>query len=354
LRARNGCGMTFYSMPVRYWLAPLVVACNGLTLDAGTTYPGQLASAPATTRATMPATIDAITMDDTSLYFTCEDGWVYRLEKDGDAPPQRLASFPGGYAWGIALDDANVYWTALVDGVNGGLVLRVSKSGGEASTVAASQFRPWGIAVDEASVFWIEQGAPSDDRTQHLAPGSLKAIGKAGGSPRSLATDVASGDYLVVDADAVIWHENQAIRRVSKAGGPASALISATVPFAVSNLALANGRVLFAANSGTWNVESAPVAGGNADTLASDLPRPASIAPDGAMVFWNDSTGDTVGAIRSVPIAGGAPSLLWPPNAVGNHDNLGATALLVEPRAFYFVEYQALPSLTVSIRVLPR
>jgi hypothetical protein len=336
-------------------LSVFAIACKGETMDAGNTYPGQLAAKPATTRATMTAMIDAITMDDASLYFTCEDGWVYRLAKTGDAPPERLASFPGQYAWGITVDDVDVYWTALVDGVNGGLVLRAPKTGGPVSTLASSQFRPWGIAVDDADVYWITQGAPADTNTQqHLAPGSLQVLEKVGGSPRTLINDVIVGDYVVLDTDAVVWHEHQAIRRAPKAGGPASALVSTTVPFAVSNLTIMNGSLFFAASGPAWTIQTMPSGGGDPATLASEVVAPASVVVEGSNVFWSAASGSAVGAIQGVTVGGGNVSMLWPPNDIGNEDGHSASALLADVDAFYSVEYKAQPTLAVSIRMLPR
>jgi hypothetical protein len=303
----------------------------------------------------MSAMIDAIAMDATSLYFTCEDGWVYRLDKTGGGSPRPLASFPGSFAWGIALDDAYVYWTAMVDGVSSGVVESVPKAGGTVSTLAAAQFRPWGIAVDDAAVFWVVQGAPAHSNGTGLAPGAVQAITKGGGgSPRVLAADVTAGDTIALDADAVVWHESRAIRRVGKTGGAPSTLLGMNVPFAASNLVLAGGRLLFAFNGGTWAIGSIPAGGGGSATLVSDIPQPAAVAVDGSTLFWSDVGGDGVGAIRGVPVTGGDVTTLWPPDDVGGGGSRGTSALLVDTGAFYSVEYEAEPALAVTIRVLPR
>src|SRR5262249_47315334 len=86
--------------------AVVSVACVGSTLDAGSTSQhSQDGPRVATTRATLDGLVDAITMDDSALYFTSEDSGVYRLKKSGDSKPERLATFDGEYAWGIAVDD---------------------------------------------------------------------------------------------------------------------------------------------------------------------------------------------------------------------------------------------------------
>lgn len=358
LRAVRAHAMTSIEMRARRPFAALLVlaACDGRTLDAGSTHVGPLSVAPpptttktATTRATLPAMVDAVAMDATSLYFTCEDGGVYRLEKAGTAPPEHLATFPGQHAWGIAVDDASVYWTALADGLHGGVVLRAPKSGGEATVLAASRLRPWGIALDDHEVFWIDQGSPSEGKITTLVPGSVQAVSKGGGSVRPLTDDVAIGDALALTGDALVWHESQAIRRLPRAGGTPVALLETSVPFAVSNLVPSSDGVVFAYGDGSWSIRTLGDAGPS--TLAADVAQPAAVLVDGSTVFWSTVAGGAAGEIRSVPVGGGAATVVWPSNA---SSSVRARALVADAAAFYSVEYVTEPTLTVSVRVLPR
>jgi hypothetical protein len=87
----------------------------------------------------------------------CDDGWLYRLAKTGDAALERIAAAaaPGSsYTNGIAVDDTYVYWTALGDGVSHGAIERAPKTGGPAQALALAEARPMGIAVDDGYVYW--------------------------------------------------------------------------------------------------------------------------------------------------------------------------------------------------------
>jgi len=336
----------------------LFFGCAGQDLDAGTTFVAEVAERPLSARATAPALIDAITMDATHLYFTCEDGWVYRLAKQGTEPPQKVVSFPGTYAVGIAVDDSSVYFTAFVNGEGAGVVRRAPKEGGASTTLAEGQSRPWGIAVDDARVYWVEQGAAppdaNDDTGGATSLGAIFALPKSGGEPKALAGQANSGDVIALDDDNVYWHELEAIRRVSKEGGSASTLASSALHTASSNLVVAGGRLYWAQEAGTWSVSSVATTGGPSVTLAANVDQPSSVGLFGGALYWSDAQGSTVGAIRSVPTGGGNQTVISPPNASGNVDEHVVSFVLVDEKAFYIVQYWGQPSLHVVIDELPR
>jgi hypothetical protein len=339
-----------------------LVACSGETLDAGTTYVPEVASKPMVERASAPASIDAVAMDEDNLYFTCEDGWIYRLAKQGSQPPQKVASFPGNYAWGIAVDASFVYVTALANGFGGGVVVRAPKGGGESTTLAAGQSRPWGIAVDDSQVYWVEQGAnpyDGENAAGGLAEGAILALSKSVSGPgtpaKLLAPDVKVGDMVAVDDQAVYWHETESVRRVPKVGGAISTLTSSTVPTVSSNLIVQSGQVYWAeAVAGVWSISSVPATGGASVPLAMNIAQPSSIALIGSTLFWSDAQGPSVGAIRSVPVAGGNQTLTSAPNADGSVDGRGVSFVLVDASTYYTVQFWSQPDLHVVIDELPR
>lgn len=72
-------------------------------------------------------------------------------------------------------------------------------------TFATGQGKPWGVAVDEAYVYWTNEG----DDTVMRAP-------KTGGAPTVLAHDQAEPHRILVDSTNVIWH-NANFANVKKA-----------------------------------------------------------------------------------------------------------------------------------------
>jgi hypothetical protein len=334
----------------------LCVACDGEALDAGTTFVSKVSDRPMFERAAAPAMIDAVTMDDENLYFTCEDGGIYRLAKKGTAAPDKISTFPGSYAWGIAVDESFVYVTALVDGENGGAVVRAPKGGGASTMLAAAQSRPWGIAVDDTQIYWVSQGAsPYDNAVSGLDLGGILVLPKSGAStaPKVLVSKVVTGDMIALDAESVYWHELQSIGRVSKLGGTPVTLAASTVHTTSTNLIVAGGRVHWAQEAGAWSVFSVATTGGDSITLAANIPQPSSLASMGNSLYWSDAQGSSVGAIHSVSLNGGTQTILSPQNAADMDDHV-VSFVLVDAQAFYSVQYRGQPKLKVVIDELPR
>jgi hypothetical protein len=358
----------FGSLALLPWLA---IGCTGETLDAGSyasdssvDTPLAAASTP-TTRATIDSLIDAFAMDADSLYFTAENGSLYRLAKTGGSAPQIIApaATPGSvYAEGIALDDDNVYWTALGDGVSTGAVLSVPKSGGSPNAIAIRQARPTGIAVDDTDVFWSNQGAPppmSGNNNFGMPVGAaILTAPKGGGTATALVTDPDVPDVVALDATGVIWHEQRAIRRVPKTGGASTTLSQAAIPWKSSNLVVAASTLYWAANQSGWSLQSVALDGGTVATLVSPIDAPGGVFLDGASLFWDAANGQTVGAIEGEATDGGSAVVeAAPPDLVKGVTGEAASFFLADASAFYWVEYWEAPDAstpTVAIRVLTR
>jgi hypothetical protein len=349
--------------PSFLFAALFLAGCSGNALDAGTTYT-LASSTPPTTRATLSARIGAITMDETNLYFTCEDGWVYRASKAGPVPssPEKIASAGSAaanglvYTGGIAVDDTNVYWTADATGVGDGTLYSAPKGGGSSAVLASSQSFPRGVAVDAANIYWVDQAvSPPSSDLAGIGAGTVQVLAKGGGrQPTTLAAGLTAPDFIALDgAGNALWHDATGINRVPIGGGPSEVLVVENMAN-VSNLVVADGTVFWGADDDPYAIDSASTAGGGAVTLAANVAKPAAVAALGASVYWNDADGASVDTVIRVPSSGGTPTPLgWPTDSSEGADNHEAAFLLLDAQAFYAVEYSTSPELTVVVRTLP-
>ena len=90
---------------------------------------------------------------------------AYSLSGDGSGSGSIIAiPLAGGTAVtlgsgdpaGIAVDQANVYWTNNPEDGGTGSVIRVPKRGGDSVTLAAGQINVGAVAVDSQHVFWTD------------------------------------------------------------------------------------------------------------------------------------------------------------------------------------------------------
>ncbi len=100
--------------------------------------------------------VHALTIDATNVYWTMPDRVLTasRLIPDGGAAIVTTLASGMARPWGIAVDATDVYFTNL----NGGTVMKVSKSGGDPIVIAANLSSPFGIAVDATNVYFTSSG----------------------------------------------------------------------------------------------------------------------------------------------------------------------------------------------------
>jgi hypothetical protein len=225
------------------------------------------------------------------------------LCQSGACQPVTLASGQARPSSGLAVDGNNVYWASFQ---TPGTVRRRSLAGGSPVTLASNQDMPLGLSVSASNVYWVNR----------VSAGSVRTVSIGGGAASQLATGLFPED-VVIDATHCYWTNggdagppgNGSVRKTPLAGGTAQTL--ASNQRGPSDLMLDATHVYWtnygdgAAGAGT--VRKVPRNGGTVVTLASNRTGAAGLAVDGSNVYWTDLEGGTV---SSVSVNGGTVTTL--------------------------------------------
>jgi len=148
----------------------------------------------------------AIAVDDRFVYWN-EFGDIWKVPKAGGGA-EHLATASDIFA--IATDGTDVFFTDRGKSVSGvGSVGHMPANGGPIEWVASEQRLPWGLAVDEANVYWVSNA----DRV-----GGVYARPKSGGAAFAIAILQNAPVYVAVDVTYVYWSVagDGEIRRAAK------------------------------------------------------------------------------------------------------------------------------------------
>lgn len=161
---------------------------------------------------------------------------------------------PTDLPYGIAVDEVNVYYSLIDEGIR-----RTPKLGGAIDAVVADDHGPHAIVVDDLFVYAADLGTPPTD----FEDGRIVRAPKAGGALQILASDLGAPNALVLHGNDVVF---------SAAG---------TRSFGAYNN---DGAIYRVPRDG-----SAP-----AKRLAKNQRHPISVATDDTYVYWTNDFGGTI------------------------------------------------------------
>jgi hypothetical protein len=225
-----------------------------------------------------------LAVDDANAYWTEETG-IMKVALAGGTATHLVTDVN---ASALVVDATNVYWTKRDVS---GAVMKVPIQGGSPTTIASGQGFPWGIAVDATSVYW------TTDSTVMRA--SLD-----GGAVVTLASGQSGPEGIAVDANNVYWTTNDSVMMVPRGGGATVRLATGqdsprVVAVWGANVYWASGNVF-----GHPTIMSLPTSGGTPTTLGEGA---EGVAVDATGVYWTDPYN---GMIRRAPLDGGSVTVL--------------------------------------------
>lgn len=155
------------------------------------------------------ATPLAICADASYVYWVDSDGDVYRWDKSGSE--ENLFTISAGTAYGLAVNDTNLYWTTYASDK---ICYRPKDGSGAEADLITSLDKPWGLCIYGTDIYWTEVGG---------IPGLVKVRAIAGGGTTTLYSDTYMPYGVAVDGTSVYYildtGDDTDIRSVPVGGG---------------------------------------------------------------------------------------------------------------------------------------
>lgn len=254
----------------------------GVAVDATTVYvasqgsPGRpLFAVPINGGDSTPLSADSnytVAIDEDCVYWSDGTSVFACAKQNCPSSTVALATSSNGGVYGLAVDDASVYWGTTT----GDAVMKVDKFGGTPVVLASSRY-PYQLVVDATNVYWTG--------TDPLGHGTVMKVPKTGGVPVQLAIEADAGTYgVAVSGDKVYFLTGAGkIMRVSTDGSDPRTLSTAlgNSPWGIAT----DGKNVYAGGA-SGAVVKVPVDGGPLKVIASGQGFVAGIAVDSTCVYW--------------------------------------------------------------------
>jgi hypothetical protein len=254
--------------------------CGGCGLTCPT---GCAASQCLVTLAQSIPNATGIAINGIKAYVTSDqvNGNIYSMSLSGGGPTNLTPNFPQAEPFGVAVDNANVYWTNYNGGGTNGSVMKMPIGGQVAPIVVApNQTAPSMIVVDaqDQNLYWTNAGSPGSVQKYPLSNGTVTPLIGGINGPFGLAVDSTYAYVALTSDDYVI--------KVLLSNGTIAAQL--TIP--ENNpygLAIDGTNVYFTNNANTGDARQvAQDASMSAGIAFANTTLPAGIATDGVNVYW--------------------------------------------------------------------
>jgi hypothetical protein len=215
-----------------------------------------------------------VLVDSTNIYFAdpgAPGSAVYQCPKTGCTTPITLGS---GYATGMGIDSANVYWNDFSAGSV--VACTIGGCGGQPKVLASSQTSLEGVTFDGTNLSWSTLGNIVTCKPPACSPLVTLATGQGAGIPP-----------LASDTGTVYWCSTGGGGSVESCGAAGcNGMPHQVATGLATSVFVKNGFAYFTLSN---SVVSCPVTGcgGSPFTIGSSL-QPYAVISDGAFVYWLD------------------------------------------------------------------
>jgi hypothetical protein len=216
----------------------------------------------------------------------------------------------------VAVDDVSVYY-ATYTGI--WTILKVPIAGGPPIALVTTDKALRGLATDGTYLYWSEERFPDPGGPQS----SVRRVPVGGGPAVDLATGLKAmrGGLALHGTEVVFADANQfdtyRVMKVSVTGGSVTTLATVTSADQPTDIAADDSRVYWTIKGA---VRAVPIGGGAAQTLFGGLDEPANLTLDSGAIYWTEILCCAIhgnGVVKRAPLAGGPVTVLaqgrdWP------------------------------------------